>query len=46
MNTSKCHYCNEAEQRETLVAVFTRFAGSRKGPSGGNIPFQREGMTD
>ena len=31
MNTSRCHYCYEEEQREILLVVFNLFAGFPKG---------------
>ena len=31
MYTFKSHYCQEGEQREILLAVFTRFCGFSKG---------------
>ena len=47
MYTFKSHYCQEGEQREILLAMFSLvFAGFRKGLSTENLLFRREGMAD
>ena len=34
MNTFKCHYCQEGEQRESLLVVFAGFCRFSKGVFG------------
>ena len=38
MNTSKCHYCYEGEQREILLGVFTHFCRFSRGAFLGKSP--------
>ena len=46
MNKSKSHYCEEGEQTEILLGVFTCLAGFPKGLSAENLLFPQEGMTE